>query len=1046
MIPHLASEHTQSPLYNTFLKTLKLSGFEGDIASDLASRLTMATDNSVYQVLPQAVVYPKHTQDIQLLFQLAQQPSFEKIQFAPRGGGTGTDGQALNHGIVIEGTRYLHQILEINLNQGFARVQPGVVLDQLNDALQPLGVFFAPNLSPSSRATLGGMFNTDACGKGSCCYGRTSEHVLEAVCVLSNGEILESFPIDLETLSNYQKRPDLIGDIYRQVDAIVKTHREEIAHVFPKLSRFMTGYNLAKIYSPTQDIFNLNYLLGGSEGTLVFVSELKVKLTPLPKHTQLMVIQYGEFDDALRAARALLRVTPTAIETIDDKVLSVAKTDIIYTHVKPMLEAPGLLGSIDSVTYAKAINLVEFSGEDALSISAKVQALSDEMLAQKGQPQAPLSCYITQDPQEMAALWELRKKSVGLLGNLPGHRRPIPFVEDTVVPPEALADYVREFRALLDHHHLQYGMFGHVDAGCLHVRPALDMTDPHDAALIPLLTDAVSQLVKKYGGILWGEHGQGFRSSYAPEYFGKNLYHAVRQIKTLFDPYNRLNPGKIASSLHTPEPIVSVQGPLRGEQDRQIPLSIRERYEPIVKCNGNGQCFQVDPHAVMCPSSKVTRDRVHSPKGRATVMREWLRLLANIPQASRPRTTRNPFKIFWKKRAHLKTQSQDFSQEVYQALSGCLSCKACTTGCPVKVDIPRFKAKFLQDYYQRYPRPLRDYAIGISERLAKWMSKMPRISQFFGNFLLNLSARLIGLVDLPKVLKSHYKIKYLKIDKKLKNLKNLKNIERTVCIVPDFLINFYTPTILKDSIEVLEKWGFQVWVLPFRPNGKTWHVKGFLKKFYQIAQKNILFYESISDLNIPLIGLEPSITLTYRDEYIQSSLEILGRKPNFKILLLQEFLAQHTLSKITPKITSDIMPDLKSTSEQKPYFLLAHCSEKSLYPSAERDWQKVFQQAGLTLEIISVGCCGMAGSFGHEIEHVSLSKDIFNLSWQAKISQNPSLRSRLLVTGFSCACQIKRMTGLSVQHPIEVLNSLGQANIPTLCKTPGTSRTHFGTK
>ena len=1010
MLPYLASEHTQTNSYRDFLAQVELRGFAGDIASDLAARLTMATDNSVYQVLPQAVVYPRHAQDIQLLFQIAQAPEFAHIRFAPRGGGTGTDGQSLTSGIIIDGSRYLREILEINVALGFARIQPGVVLDQLNDALKQHQLFFAPNVAPSSRATIGGMFNTDACGKGSCCYGRTSQHVLEATCVLSDGTLLHSVPIDLSKLKTYQQLPGLVGDIYRQVDGVVTEHADEIEQRFPKLSRFLTGYNLAKIYDATRTTFNLNYLLAGSEGTLVFVTELKVKLTPIPKFTQLAVIQYAEFDDALCAARALLSVKPTAIETIDDKVLRLAKQDVIYAAVKPMLEVGGM------VEHAKAINLIEFSGDTAAVVENKVAQLLATIQAQRTQPQAPLSVYVTADAKEMSALWDLRKKSVGLLGNLPGNRRPVPFIEDTVVPPEQLADYVRELRVLLDAHGLDYGMFGHVDAGCLHVRPALDTVDLKDAALIPKLSDAVNQLVKKYGGILWGEHGQGFRSKYAPEYFGTTLYHALRQIKTTFDPRNKLNPGKIASALGSDIPLYAPNGPMRGEQDRQINASVREAFQPVMKCNGNGQCFQYDPNQVMCPSSKVTRDRVHSPKGRATVMREWLRLLAHAP--AQP-TLKNPLLRFWQKQKNKKHQAQDFSQQVYQSMSGCLGCKGCSTGCPVKVDIPRFKAQFLAHYHTRYPRRLRDYVLARSESMLAWQSQFPLLSNM-GLWLAKPFLKAIGLVDLPAVAVYALSVELRKQGitpfsmAALQAACTQQGAAKVVCILPDAVTLAYQPKVLLATVAVLQKRGFTVFVLPFRASGKSFHGQGFLEKFKAIAHANEAFYADINALGVALVGIEPSVTLAYRDEYLHA----LGRKPLFHVQLLQEFLSKVALGVIP--VSSSVITAQAGIQDKKSYILFGHCSERALAGESQQQWQQLFAQLGLTLEIANVGCCGMAGSYGHEAEHLPESKGIFAMSWQAKLQSDPMLGKRMLVTGFSCACQTHRQASLKPQHPIEV--------------------------
>jgi FAD/FMN-containing dehydrogenase len=355
MIPRLnlkqSLNQTVQPDYAEFLAALANTSFSGEIRGEFASRLISSTDNSIYQILPQAVVFPKTTDDLVTLFKLAHQETYQTIAFSPRGGGTGTNGQSLSPGITIDVSKYMNQILEVNLEQGWVRVQPGVVLDQLNAALKQYGVFFAPSLAPSNRATIGGMINTDACGKGSRIYGRTSNHVLELDWVLPDGTKGTTHSVDLPKLSQLKQQSNRLAEIYQQVDEIVTSKRELIAEIFPKMTRFMTGYNLAKVYSPEGDRFNLNWLLAGSEGTLAIITEAKLKLTPIPQAKALLAIHYRCFDDALAAAEDLLSADPAAIETIDETILDLAKTDEIYYYVK------------DSIGDAKAINLVEFVGK-----------------------------------------------------------------------------------------------------------------------------------------------------------------------------------------------------------------------------------------------------------------------------------------------------------------------------------------------------------------------------------------------------------------------------------------------------------------------------------------------------------------------------------------------------------------------------------------------------------------------------------------------------------------------------------------------------------
>ncbi len=921
-------------IYEKFISALRSTDFSGEIRTDYAARLSVATDNSIYQVIPQAVLFPKNTKDISCILQLKQ----KEIKFSARGGGTGANGQSLSAGIIIYCSKYMREILEINVEERFARVQPGVVLDQLNQALKPFGLYFAPDISTSNRATIGGMINTDACGNGSKILGRTSDHVLDLTCVMYDGKIFQ-------TQSNVMEK--------KLID-ILSPHQALIKEKFFNAPRTLCGYNLEKAY---QNTLNLNYLLCGSEGTLAIVSECKLKLSPIPKFKKLLVINYRNFEDALCAREITSDIKPLVIETIDEKLLNLAREDNIYFYIKEFIRD------------ANSINLVEFVGNDLDEINQQVSILCKNI---EGSSHAT-GFYLAKNDEEIALLWELRKKSVGLISKLQDHtRRPIPFIEDTAVPPEKLADYIAEFKQLLDKHQLVYGMYGHIDAGCIHVRPALDTKIPHDEKLVRDISDEVVLLVKKYGGVIWGEHGKGYRSEYGPTFFGETLYHVLRQIKTLFDPYNQLNPGKIATPLDSTETIVKVSGPMRGHFDKEISDNWRKEYESALACNGNGACFNFSTNDVMCPSYKVTQDRIHSPKGRATIIREWIRQLST---SSKP-----PVK--------------DFAHEVYAALSGCLSCKACKNQCPLSVDVSDFKSKFLSEYHHRYSRKFRDYLIANMEIIAKWQGKLPRLFNFLTHNPLSriLFEKCFKLVDLPKL-----------DDLRIEKFKS--PVDSSVILLQDVFTSFYDKKVLISSYQFLTSLGFSVYVAPFFPNGKPYHVMGFLKRFNQLAKENINYLRKLSDLNVPLIGLEPSITLTYRDEYQK----VLGdEKPGFDVLLLQEFLIKH-------------LDRLQKKSNENPYFLLSHCTEKTMHIETEKEWKNIFSSRGLTLIPLQVGCCGMAGSYGHEKEHVNNSRALFNMDWLRYVKENPDAEKYLLATGYSCRSQVKRMYGISLQHPLEVL-------------------------
>ena len=962
MLPRIVPEFTVDSIYLSYLSELAGSGFAGEIKTDFATRLSLATDNSIYQVIPQAVLFPKSTADISLALKISQQPDFDTIKFAPRGGGTGTNGQSLSAGIIIDCSKYLKNILEMNLEGMWVRVQPGVVLDQLNQYLREHDVYFAPEISPSNRATIGGMINTDACGNGSKMLGRTSDHVAELTLVLADGSIHQT-----NEMENYQ----------HPINTLLHDNQQEISKKFTSAPRTLTGYNLAKASQ------HLNYLFCGAEGTLAVVSECKLKLSPLPKFKRLLVVKYQTFSDALRFSELTADIRPLVIESIDEKLISLARQDVFFFQIK------------DFIGEANAVNIVEFVSDNEFELEAQVKKLCANVTASSH----ATGFYLAKNNVEIKLLWELRKKSVGLISKRQdGTRRPIPFIEDTAVPPEHLADYIAEFKLLLDKHHLVYGMYGHVDAGCVHVRPALDLKLANDEKLLRELSSDVVALVKKYHGVIWGEHGKGYRSEFTVDFFGEPLYLALRKIKTLFDPCNKLNPGKIVTPLESSDAVVKLEDNLRARFDKQIPGDWQAEFANPLACNGNGACFNFSTQDVMCPSFKVTQDRVHSPKGRAMLAREWLRLLALSPTV-----------VGWIRRAsvviHPTSHRSDFSHEVYSALNGCLGCKACTTQCPLNVDIPAFKSTFLSRYHQRYRRPLRDYLIAKTETLANWLAKLPRIANWFlaNKLTKKIVKTIFQLEDLPTLgLHNHNNLRYLP--------STLANAlpQNAIILIQDVLTSFYEPSILENSYALFTQLGYEVYVAPFFENGKPLHVKGFLNQFNKLAKKNIAYLQQLNKLNIPLIGLDPSITLTYRDEYKKLLNE---QKSVLKIFLPQEFLQTHAYK---TKISQP--PSTK-------YYLLSHCTEKSLAVESEKQWQAVFSQFGLELIPLAAGCCGMAGFYGHESEHINLSRELFNMSWQTHLV-SPTEQKVIMATGSSCRNQTKRFAGITLQHPLEVLTKI----------------------
>ena len=996
MIPKLEPETTINHTIADFLSSLRDTSFSGDIKGDLANRLIASTDNSIYQILPQALVFPRTSQDIREVFKLANKTEFESVTFSPRGGGTGTNGQSLSPSIIIDCSKYMNQVLEVNIKEQWVRVQPGIILDQLNQILADHNLFFAPSLAPSNRATIGGMINTDAAGKGSRIYGKTSDHILALNWVLSDGTLATSSQVNLETLNILKQQEGRLGEIYRLIDKLVSEKAELIDNIFPKLTRFMTGYNLAKVYDESRKYFDINRILAGSEGTLGVITEAKLKLTKIPKATQLFAIHYQNFDAALRDAEHLLTYEPAAIETVDETILELAKDDSIFEEVK------NFVGS------AKALNLVEFIAENNHNLEKQISSLISK-LQDKSKP-GIIGYYKTDKLEEIKPLWLLRKKGAALLGSMPGTRKPIAFIEDTAVNPRNLANYTKEFKKLLNSYNLKYAMFGHVDVGCLHVRPALDMKAPKDEKLIREISDKVVDLVRKYGGVICGEHGKGFRSEYTPLFFGEELYQDLRKIKEVFDTKNKLNPGKIVTPYHSTDKIVKLESTLRGQFDRQVSQQFRKEYEAAFNCNGNGACFNFNPDEIICPSAKQTRDRIHSPKGRAMLLREWLRLLSKSDfNKDNNESLSIPKKIWYTLK---KWQGkEDFSHDVYQGMQGCLACKGCVSQCPIHVDIPSLKSLFLERYHSRYLRPFRDYFMANIEQLAYYQSFAPNI---FNNVVQNSLSKLIiskslNLVDPPLISPLILRQK-LTIELKIETLQNLSREEQknSIILLQDAFTSFYEAQLVVDTYHFFENLGYNVYLLPFFINGKPLHLKGFINQFKTVVKQNIKHLKKVLYLDIPLIGIEPSMTLTYRDEYdkISDDENIFN-----KVKLIQEFLVEQ--DKVFPKI-----------KQNKPYYLLGHCHEKSLVFNSQKQWQTVFKNMGVRLNLVPVGCCGMAGMYGHEREHYESSQDIYRSSWQQHLPENIEDRHYYLVTGYSCRSQVKRLSGWKPQYPIQVLNKL----------------------
>ncbi|RTK94882.1 MAG: FAD-binding oxidoreductase [Neisseriaceae bacterium] len=938
----------------TFVTRLKNIGFKGDICLDTPTRLLNATDNSIYEVLPQAVVQPKDSRDVELLLQTANTTAYKELKFCARGGGTGTNGQSLTQGIVIDFSKYMNKIIDVDVENKTALVEPGMILSDLNRHLAQFGLFFAPNVSTADRATIGGMIATDAAGKGSLIYGKTSDHLKGLQFYLADGT-------HIDTIRNHCP-----NEIEQNLVSILDPVQDEIARVFPEIKRPLSGYDIKRCYQEGK--VRLEYLVAGSEGTLGLVTAAKINLLPIPKFKALMVVHYNGFVEALRDAEFLIKFQPLAIEAIDEKVQKSAQTLPNWTELAKLLDCEGK-------SYIS--NFVEFVADTEDELKAKLTEVTTALNNRN-------SIFVTvKDNVQINQLWSIRSLAVGLVAKLPGARKPIAFVEDAIVPPENLADFVEELQSTLDKQSFTYAMYGHVDVGCIHVRPALDMQQTEDRAHIRPITEQVIQLLDKYNGILWGEHGKGYRGEFVPHVFGEKLYPILCQIKQLFDPTNKFNPGKLTA----PSVEIKLQRieeiPMRGQFDQVVSEELQKDYANAMLCNGNGACFNKEPSNVMCPSYKVTNDRIHSPKGRATLVKEWLR----------NKSTNNP-------------QTKQSAQEAYDAIMGCLGCKACSGKCPTQVSIPDLRTKFLDAYHSEYKkRKLRDVIMGNVEKLIPVAHSFKKISN---SSVASKLLSLLGISNLPKFENEESISDYVhknKIDVLDEYTNVIEMPKNSVVIFSDVFNGYFDTIVIKSFIEVLKKIGFIPYVILPRESGKALIWNGYIKKFKQASFDLSVLLNPLFMQNRPVIALDNTITTLFSDETVKFARQLVGKVQSISAFLSTNLANQTNVSNVEAK-----------------YRLLTHCTEQALIPSEASNWQKIFKNINAELEVKNLGCCGMAGTYGHISENSDNARKLYEMNWQKTMQDEAKIN---LATGFSCRSQSKIYSN-RISHPIEIINQIIQ--------------------
>ncbi|MBU1010999.1 MAG: FAD-binding protein [Bacteroidetes bacterium] len=970
-----------SLIYNE-LEQLK-SRFSGEIKIDDATRLIYATDASAYREKPLAVAFPKNDDDIRLLIQAARSA---KCALIPRAAGTSLAGQVVGNGIVVDISRYMHRIIELNTEEHWVRVQPGVILNELNKFLAPHGLFFGPETSTANRCMLGGMLGNNACGAHSLIYGSTRDHTLEVKALLSDGSEVVFGALTNEVFEAKCMADGLEGAIYRNISTLLKDplNREQIIKEYPdpELERRNTGYAIDLLlatapFTPDGKPFNFCSLLAGSEGTLAFTTEIKLNLVPLPpKAKALVCIHFDTITQSFEANLLALEFKPVSVELMDKTVMDLTKENIEQRKNRFFVQGdPG------------AILIVEFAEENTALVDRKILELELAMRKAGFGTHFPM----VKGP-DMNKVWELRKAGLGVLNNMPGDAKPVPVIEDTAVSPKVLPAYISEFDQMLARYGKSCVYYAHIATGELHLRPILNLKDPADVELFYTIARETALLVKKYKGSLSGEHGDGrLRGEFIPLMIGEHNYNLLKAIKQCWDPEGIFNPNKIVD---TPKMNTSLRySP--GQQLRDIETIFDFSKDQGIlraaeKCNGSADCRKTEiSGGTMCPSYMATRSEQHTTRARANILREFL---TNS-------TRNNPFN----------------HSEIYEIMDLCLSCKACKSECPSSVDVAKLKAEFLQHYYDDNGIPMRTRLIAYISSINHFGSLAPAITNFvLTNKLISpLLMKVIGF-EPSRSMPTLYRTT---LDKwfahQAKSNMSARSMGKVLMFNDEFTRFNDTETGIK-AILLLQKLGYEVTIPTHLESGRTFLSKGLLRKARDIANRNVRMLRSQVNNRQPLLGIEPSAILSFRDEYpelVDAALRADARALAENTFTIEEFICR--------EFEAGNIRSEQFTAEKKVISYHGHCQQKSIASTSHALKMMSIPTAYSVSEIPS-GCCGMAGSFGYEKEHYSISMKVGELVLFPAV-RNAEAGTIFAASGTSCRHQIKDGTGKKALHPVEIL-------------------------
>jgi FAD/FMN-containing dehydrogenase/Fe-S oxidoreductase len=946
----------------------------GEVRFDRVSRALYSTDASVYQIEPLGVVVPRTRDDVLRTVDIARRHG---VSITARGGGTSQAGQAIGAGLQLDTSKYLNRILEVNVAERWAWIEPGVVLDELNAHLRPHGVRFAPDISTAGRATVGGMIANNSSGARSVMYGKTIDHVLEAHVVFTDSSVAHLRALDAAELDAASAGDTLQAACYRTVRELAATRREEVERRFPKILRRVGGYNLDEFTDPARP-FNLVKLIVGSEGTLGIVVAAKVRLVPLPTAKAVLTIEFDDLLDALAATPLILRHRPSAIEVMDKFILDHAKESAALDALRRSI----LLGD------PGALLCVEMYADRAEDLPPRLDALERELAA------SGFRCRWkrAQTLPDQARIWSFREASLGLSMAMKGDDKSLSFVEDTAVAPEKLRDYIDRFLKIVHGHGTVAGVYAHASVGCLHVRPVVNLKTAEGVRRFEAIANDIADLVLEFGGALSGEHGDGLvRGPFTEKMFGPVLYDAFRTIKCTFDPHGLLNPGKIVDSppmtanlrygagYETPDPPTFFDYAEHGGMGRAVEM-----------CSGLGACRKT-LEGTMCPSYMATREEKHSTRGRANTLR--LAMAGRLGEAGLG------------------------DHDVHDVLDLCLECRACKAECPVGVDVARFKSEFLAGYWRRHGTPLRTRAIGHARTLSKVGSAFAPLSNLVAQSAAGrwLNEQLLGIDRRrtpPSFARDTFAARFSRRNLATSN----QQPAASVVLFNDTFTNYNHPEIGVAALEVFGAAGVGARLVPHGCCGRPLISQGLLDEARDAAQSNVDALYAVASRGERIVFLEPSCLSAVREDApsllrgeAQRKAQVVGDAcVLFEDYIEQEWKAGHLA--------------LELRAGPSGVLLHGHCHQKAmgLMPSARALHARIPSCAVVDLD---AGCCGMAGSFGYAKEHYDVSRQI----GERKLL--PAARALapdavLVAPGTSCREQVKHFTGVRAVHPAQLFASL----------------------